>query len=151
MLFSKNSLRKDAIITFTLSLSFNAYYLISHGSLEYLNLNKVIFALISSTVIFLPMLLIVRTTSGQRGFPIVLFSASVFAWATYPFLMSMAVGETFNSTWGGVPIYIDGNLTLRGYAYKLENTFLMLIAYSSFLTIKNLLSTRGSQNGRIQD
>mgnify|MGYP001188077906 CR=1 FL=1 len=120
--FQKQYLR-DIVTVIIMVVLYNAYFSIIYDSFQYINVRKIIWAFVGGVLTFVPMYLILWGFLRKVGSKFLFFIVSLGIWVIYPLLLYPKRASTINLRQGGSQIYENGDLTLAGFIYNLQNPF----------------------------
>ncbi len=130
---------KDAIAIAAMIVLYNVCIFIAYDTLRYINEYKVIWALMGGVVVFVPMYAILWITLRKIKSQMLFCAVSWIAWAIYPLILLLNNNPDSNLTYkiGGKAVYLEGDLTLYGFFYKLQNPFFFLALYATAILFSN--------------
>ncbi len=129
---------RDALAIIAMIVFYNLYNSIAYDTLQHINVRKVVWAFIGGFFVFVPMYAILWLTLRKLRSNLLFFLISLGVWLAEPIIMSQWASKTFNAWQGSYQIFKDGELTLYGYFYWLQNPFFFLVIYAAFFFGKHL-------------
>ncbi len=126
---------QDALVIALMIALYNLCFAVAYDTLRYINEYKIVWAFITGVFAFIPMYAILWITLRKIKSQLLFCAASWIAWVIYPVLLLINNNPESNLTYkiGGKPIYLEGDLTLYGFFYKLQNPFFFLALYATVI------------------